>query len=275
MKRALLIGIGVVAFATAAHAELDCGPMKFFTGESGKNPVSHTTVSIDGDRRSIVHHMQDGHDYDRNVQYNIGPVQVVGDNRYWDGVRNNNPQFRMTGMLWKHNGRYFYSERVLYNGKRVGDTVQDCGLIADPTPVVAHDDPNPVIGGDRYAEITVNGGAVFTRVRLGDQWTTMMVDTGANVSSISESLADRLIASGHATEGDPVTVTLADGSQRENRTIVVDHVWVGHEHGGGRAQVTMGVAPDDTDQLLGYPLIDAIGGKVTVDRTAGRIVFGG
>jgi hypothetical protein len=105
-----MIGAAVVAalcFAAppGAHAELTCGPMKFFKGESGRNPVAYTSIAINnGTQWYVGHHMQNGDVYYRQNQYNMGPLQRsynVATSIGWGGDRQSNPDFHMNGLLWK------------------------------------------------------------------------------------------------------------------------------------------------------------------------------
>jgi Aspartyl protease len=55
----------------------------------------------------------------------------------------------------------------------------------------------------------------------------MILDTGANVSSIPSSLANKLVATGHAEEGPPAMVTLANGTTENERIVFVDALTIG------------------------------------------------
>src|SRR6516164_140260 len=98
-----MIGAAVVAalcFAAphGAHAELNCGPMNFAKGESGRNPVAYTTVNYDG-QWSVAHHMQNGDVYYRQNQYDIHLGLSGGNTVRWEGARQSNPDFYMKGMV--------------------------------------------------------------------------------------------------------------------------------------------------------------------------------
>jgi predicted aspartyl protease len=55
----------------------------------------------------------------------------------------------------------------------------------------------------------------------------VLLDTGATSLTVTEPLAERLLAQGFAHEGPGVTVMLADGSEHHGRTIIIDTVTIG------------------------------------------------
>jgi predicted aspartyl protease len=88
---------------------------------------------------------------------------------------------------------------------------------------------------------TMDNGSMFVSASIGGQPVTMEIDTGANGCTISESLANSLIASGQATELDQSSVQLADGSSRYARNVSVLFLGVGNHW---RDDVPMMVTPD-------------------------------
>jgi hypothetical protein len=289
-----MIGATVVAalyFAAShcAYAELNCGPMKFSKGESGRNPVAYTNISVENNQWYVAHHMQNGDVYYRQNQYNMGSVQVSArfkGNRSameWTGLRNSNSDFYMDGVLWASNGRWWYNEQVLYRGKLVGDTTQDCGDVSNqpPSPPVVTAQaatPPPVPAPAPYTppasddvQFTLDNGAMFVSAAIGGRPVTMQVDTGANVCTVPESLANELIASGEATELQQSSSQLADGQFHTFRHISVSTLVVGN-HWGKDIQMT--VMPSGTP-LLSLPVLLSSGnGKFTVDAINRKIIFG-
>jgi predicted aspartyl protease len=77
-------------------------------------------------------------------------------------------------------------------------------------------------------------------------------------------------AQGFAHEGPGVTVTMADGFEREEQTVIIDSVSIGsHVLHSVRGAVT----PDGADMLLGRPLLNQIG-RFTIDSANHKLIFG-
>jgi predicted aspartyl protease len=62
---------------------------------------------------------------------------------------------------------------------------------------------------------------------LGGQSVNMLLDTGATSLAVTQSVAYSLVDAGQATWGPDVTVTLADGSTHDERTLFVPRVTIG------------------------------------------------
>jgi hypothetical protein len=130
-------------------------------------------------------------------------------------------------------------------------------------------DPSPAGSGGDIVKITTDRNGVRVPITLGDTFTYMILDTGANVSSINESLADQLIARGQAKELDPVEVTLAGGSKVTERTLSINKLIIGQHT---RYGVVMTIVKDDADMLLGLPVLNAIG-RFTIDAGSNQLIF--
>ena len=85
------------------------------------------------------------------------------------------------------------------------------------------------------------GRALYTYIDIGPWPQRMLVDTGSTGLTVNESLAQRLLARGLAHEGPQGIATLADGSQREQQSVIIDTVTIGSHvlH-----DVLAGVSPD-------------------------------
>lgn len=137
-------------------------------------------------------------------------------------------------------------------------------VTAPPAPNATAADSVPIYSdsGGRGVRVDVKVGSVFVRMTL---------DTGATLTSVSETLADRLISDGEADELDPGNFTLADGSEHSARTINIHSLSIGsHTLYSVRASVETGDAP----MLLGISVLNRIG-KFSIDPTANRLTFGG
>ena len=139
------------------------------------------------------------------------------------------------------------------------------GLCAD-TPV---HDPSKPGRGLLLLYPASEGRALYTYIDIGPWPQRMLVDTGATNLTVNESLAQRLLAGGLAHEGPQGIVTLADGSQREQQSVIIDTVTIGRHvlHG-----VLASVSPDGSDMLLGLPVLNQIG-RFTIDTAINRLIF--
>ena len=114
------------------------------------------------------------------------------------------------------------------------------------------------------------GRALYAYIDIGPWRQRVLLDTGASILTVTEPLADRLLAQGFAHEGVRMAFTLADGSKREGRSILIDNVticsYVLHD-------VPAGVTPEGADMLLGLPLLNRIG-RFTIDSANHELIFG-
>jgi len=114
------------------------------------------------------------------------------------------------------------------------------------------------------------GRALYTYIDIGPWPQRMLVDTGSTRLTVNESLAQRLLARGLAHEGPQGIATLADGSQREQQSVIIGTVTIGSHvlHG-----VLAGVSPDGSDMLLGLWVLNKIG-RFTIDGANHKLIFG-
>lgn len=118
--------------------------------------------------------------------------------------------------------------------------------------------------------IRIEGNAAYVAVTLGSMPLEMLIDSGATNTSITDSIAQTLIANGEATLGPDGHVTLADGSTHPSRHILISTVRVGNHElhnimamvGGGNASL-----------LLGFDVLSQISGRFSVDATNSRLLF--
>lgn len=122
---------------------------------------------------------------------------------------------------------------------------------------------------DEVIPITMINNSIHVRVIIGGAPLDMLLDTGADMSSIPATFADNLIASGQATELQPVTIMLADGSTTTAREISVKSIRVGRYE---RTDVHMTVTPDVANPLLGLPVLTSIG-KFTIDAENNQLII--
>jgi predicted aspartyl protease len=161
------------------------------------------------------------------------------------------------------NAAMFFNDTVIGKGK--------CGRSSSAPPAPAPTESASAGSSGSGADsvpFTMVHNAIYIHVTVGDTYTTMVLDTGANVSTINPELANSLIANGQATEGEPIMVTMADDSKHYERTVFVKRLIIGQHT---RYNVLMTVS--DGDMLLGLPVLKAIG-RFTIDADKGELVFG-
>jgi hypothetical protein len=114
-----------------------------------------------------------------------------------------------------------------------------------------------------------NSGA-YVAVSIGTIAANMLVDTGATGMTVSESIADSLIANGQATEAAAEMVGLAGGVKREFRQVDISSVTVG---GHVVTNVHAGVVPDGSDMLLGLGVLAKVSGKFAINVANSTLDF--
>jgi predicted aspartyl protease len=92
----------------------------------------------------------------------------------------------------------------------------------------------------------------------------VLIDTGATSLTVTEPFAQKLLAQGFAHEGPGETVKLADGSERDGRTVIIGTVTIGSHV---LRDVCAGVTPDGADMLLGLPLLTRSGASPSTAST--------
>lgn len=172
-----------------------------------------------------------------------------------------------------------------HNGNRVAigvcyadhsmDTPAPTYTAPEPTPAPTYTPPDPTPAptyastGDAVPFI-MEHGAIKVRVNLPGYWAKMTLDTGAGMGSVTSSLADKLIADGHATEQVQQRFCMANGSCDMERVIMIDWITVGSHTVNN---VRLSVTADGVEMLLGLPVLNAIG-KFTIDSANHQLTFG-
>ena len=86
--------------------------------------------------------------------------------------------------------------------------------------------------------------------------------------ALPQSVAERLISSGQATEGPPTIVTYADGRKIDGRSVNVATVTIG---GHVLHNVHAGVENDGAEPLLGFDALSHINGKFAINTTTSTL----
>jgi clan AA aspartic protease (TIGR02281 family) len=142
-------------------------------------------------------------------------------------------------------------------------------LFTPPPLPVGHTvamDPSPIV--TNHVPITINDQRARVSVSVGAVAITMLIDTGATSMVLTQSVADRLVSSGQATEGPPTVVTYADGRTANGRSIDVATVAIG---GHVLHHVHAGVENDGAEPLLGFDALSHITGKFAINTTTSTL----
>ena len=166
---------------------------------------------------------------------------------------------------------------LFHNNNKVGNGTcirMDAPAVA-PAPVgkqyvppVASSDTTTV--RDSVAFTLTSNQQIIVKVGMGGWVVDMLLDTGANESSVGADLAAKLIAQGDAVAAGEGHVNLADGSTVTEKRIIVKSVTIG-EH--VLTDIPMGIVKDHATMLLGLPVLNKIG-KFTIDSEHQRLTFG-
>jgi clan AA aspartic protease (TIGR02281 family) len=125
-------------------------------------------------------------------------------------------------------------------------------------------------GGDYVPIYSISGKGAAVDVTLGSQPLRMLIDTGATMMSLPSDVAMALITSGDAEFGPKESFRLADGSIREEWTIIIHRMTIGSHV---LTNVTASIAPTGATPLLGFTILNRVG-RFTIDMAAGQLTFG-
>ncbi len=128
--------------------------------------------------------------------------------------------------------------------------------------------PVASVGEDSIGILNL-GKAVFAQLTVGSLPVTMQIDTGATDMTVSEKVAQTLLANGEAETTDDGRAILADGSRITEKRVIIHDVTIGMH---GLRNVVAGVVSNDAEMLLPFPVLTAIG-IVTIDTTANKLIF--
>jgi hypothetical protein len=139
---------------------------------------------------------------------------------------------------------------------------------AAPAPVAPPPAKPAAPARDAVQLIPLNN-ALYLHVSIDGHDELMQLDTGANISTIKESLADSLVAAGEAKDMGTGEYVMANGVKSTHRTVVVQALQLGSHR---RGDVPMAVVSNDGMQLLGLSELNSIG-TFTVDSASNQLVF--
>jgi hypothetical protein len=118
--------------------------------------------------------------------------------------------------------------------------------------------------------VVLDGARALVPLTVGSQSIYATVDTGCSDMTVNESLANKLLALGEATEIGTYNATLADGTIKPMRNIRINNVTIG---GHGVYSATAMVVPDGTMMLLGYNVLRQVSGKFAINTAKSTLDF--
>lgn len=126
--------------------------------------------------------------------------------------------------------------------------------------------------GNNHASVPVEveGEQAFVQVHIGRLSFRSLIDSGATSMSLPETAAQELLDSGDATEGDTVSVSLADGRSHTVRTVILKQIRIGSHSVNG---VLATVEGDGAPVLLGFKILRQFTGRFTVDVAGSELRF--
>ena len=286
---ALLCGVAIPAQAV----QLACSAPTVVVGNSdpGSNPIKSvwvTTTGYTGGAWDVTYTFSNGTIVRREDQYGLADTSTTTDTN-WMGRLHKVPRLVMYGEI-RHTDSGFMYREVLFDTSKPGQPKDqiivemaascermDAPPVVTPAPapavakpvVAITQAPSPSTGNS--VPLMISNGAMFAGATLGDQPVVMQVDTGANLSTVEETVAGQLLSTHQATLGQDGDVKLADGSKHTVQHIVIGTVTVaGHQ----AHNVLAGVVPDGSGMLLGLVLMNQISPTFTVDLAKSRILLG-
>jgi hypothetical protein len=274
---ATLLATAPLAAASAAHATLICDAPVQFSGKTGTNPVISSVVWHDGPTWNVVHTLRDGTRIDRSTQYNMVDATPTG-HLGWHGWSTKNPHLWMGGEVFVIDASRATYDEWLHDNTNGGDVVVMHSETAchtstpRPEPTVVASAPAPTYTSpvSMRLPITFGNSGAYIAVSIGTTAATMLVDTGATGMTVSESIANQLIASGQATSAPAETVGLAGGVKQEFRQVNISSVTVG---GHVVTNVHARVVPDGADMLLGLGVLAKVSGKFAINVANSTLDF--
>jgi|SRR6516162_1017341 clan AA aspartic protease (TIGR02281 family) len=262
-----------IAVTTAANAiELTCSKPTIYVGQQSKN-ANDTVVQVDVRHTSAgwqVHHrLGGGLIAEREHQYTIQDLsnQIQ---KAWKGSSNKYPGFWMIGEIQRNKAnQLIYLERLYgpYNDLRMHAAtacIEQVAVRSPPAqPPVSPSPPASLTKRDSVPINVINGRAVTLNVSVGQHTVTMMLDTGASTTAITDEFANALVRDGHARWSGERKYQMADGFVISAPALVINEVRLGtHVVHNVEASVTNG-----TLMLLGFSVVDQIGPFMINTRT--------
>jgi gag-polyprotein putative aspartyl protease len=208
-------------------------------------------------------------------------------NTQWSGWLNKDPNKWMHGQVRRQNSNdhLIYIEELFDRSNTLLSLNWiDCGpdprTPAHDAPIVAQAPapaPTPAVTTILPASSTLDhlpvsiiDNQAHVAVTLGALPVTMLIDTGETNMTVTQSVADQLLASGLATRGPDSESRFADGSVHRHVTIIVNTMTIG---GHVLHDIYAGVSPNGADMLLGFAVLNQVSGKFAINANTNTLDF--
>jgi clan AA aspartic protease (TIGR02281 family) len=145
-------------------------------------------------------------------------------------------------------------------------------IIINMPPATTQPSAKPVTVTKQHDSVPISlieGKGVSLNVGVGRHTVTMMLDTGASETAVTEELADALVRDGSARWLGERKYRMADGTVTSAQALVINEVRLGTHI---VRNVEASVIPNGTTMLLGFPVVDRIGPFMVNTRTR-ELVF--
>jgi predicted aspartyl protease len=285
----LSLGAVVALRAAPVHAaELTCPAPIVEIGDPnpGSDPVMGVHVLHSAGAWRVTYRLASGSTIERASQYDIRDLSD-SNSTSWSGTLYRRPQLRMIGEILRDSdtGDLSYQETIVDFAQGGVITMRMAAAHCEfderappysaPAPSSPTARPIPMPSDPNAAGFTVpivqNGRRAFVAVELGNiQPAQMLVDPGCTSMTVSEAIANDLLAHGEAETLPDQQVQFADGSQHVERQLRIHQIRIG---GRALSDVVAGVTPNGADMLLGFPVLNRWG-RFTVDTQNSQLVFG-
>jgi hypothetical protein len=151
----------------------------------------------------------------------------------------------------------------------IGKTSGEITCIDKTAPAVAPAAP-AVTAALSSAPLTFDNGGAKVAVSLGTMPVTVIIDTGSQTLTVTETVANWLIGNGQATNAPNEKYTLANGEMKEFKSVEINTLnLAGHE----LHKVHANIVPDGTNMLLGLPILAGLSPKVSFDFPNAKLMF--
>jgi gag-polyprotein putative aspartyl protease len=306
MLKPLAIAAMSIAMLTPANAiELTCGTPRIYVGQQShdaKDTVTNIDVKYVPRIGWQVHHrMGNGLIAEREYQYNIRDESNQNQTQ-WRGTNYNTPIITMVGEIRRmKDGQPVYAESLYVKGQLRMQAASFCTeqVAALPPPVVTTPPapppvvvqqpapqlppiivnvppqpapaakPAPVVKRDSVPITVYRDKAAMLDVGMGSQTVSMMIDTGASESVVTNDVADALIRSGQGRWTGIEKYQMADGSVTEAQTLTIYQMRIGNHV---VRNVKASTVPNGAIMLIGFPVLDQIG-PFTINTRTRELVF--
>jgi hypothetical protein len=261
---------------------LVCGMPKVYVGDDPRdhNPVVRVEIqnSEIGVPWQIRHILANGQIINRGDQYNVRDWSDTHKSQ-WSGLLYKNKNLFMVGEVKQNEaGQIFYQERLYDQGKNnllVMDMAAQCREVGEPSPPpptrsevpaippaippAAPAAPAAVARRDSVPIYPSDSARPMLDVIVGGQPARMLLDTGSDVTSVTEAVAGNILRSGGGRMSEPSKFVMADGSEKVQPVMLIYEMRV-----GSHVVKDVMASVSNSTMLLGFHVVNGIG-PFTID----------